>query len=557
MHKFQKFRQIITWLWNMSRGLRFLTILNTTLGITLVAADLLFVWASKLVIDAATLSDYPISLTSGCILLAAIIIAQIVISQSGRWIKTTLGVKAVNRTQRTFFSQLLTAEWQDLQKFHSGDITNRMQRDATEISQFITETFPNFLTTIVKFLGAFIFLYVMDKKLALVVVVILPIFIVISKLYIKKLRTLTHLVRTIESEIQSFLQETLQHTIVIKTLIGIDHTSQRLNQKQKDLQDKVRHKTIYTTTTSTLLNLGFATGYFLTFCWGAHSLQQGLISYGSLIAFVQLVGQVQGPIRSLTSFVPQFVGLATAVERLSELQNLPTENSSHNQPSTPLSTPLGICINKLHFAYPEGRKTLFHDYDLDIKPGSKIAIIGETGAGKTTLVRLLLALLRPTAGNISLYDSKVNTPLSADTRSYFAYLPQGNTLLSGTLRENLLMASPNASEDELNKALALACADFVFALPLGLDTPTSERGGGFSEGQAQRICIARTLLRKAPIIILDEATSSLDQATEARIISNLKDYLKETTLLFITHRPAILSICDRVVRIECETPSKP
>ena len=555
MHKFQKFRQIIAWLWNMSRGLRFLTILNTVLGLMLVAADLLFVWASKLVIDAATLNEYPISLTSGCILLAIIIIAQIVISQSSRWIKTTLGVKAINRTQRTFFSQLLTTEWQDLQKFHTGDITNRMQRDATEISQFITETFPNFLTTIVKFLGAFIFLYTMDKKLALVVVVILPIFIIISKLYIKKLRTLTHLVRTIESEIQSFLQETLQHTIVIKTLIGIDHTSQRLQQKQENLQAKVRHKTIYTTTTSTLLNLGFATGYLLTFCWGAYSLQQGLISYGSLIAFVQLVGQVQGPIRSLTSFVPQFVGLATAVERLSELQDLPTETSPQ-QPPTPLRGPLGICISKLHFAYPEGRKTLFYNYDLDIKPGSKVAIVGETGAGKTTLVRLLLALLRPTSGNIELYDDKNNTPLCADTRSHFAYLPQGNTLLSGTLRENLQMASPYATEDELNQALIMACADFVFALPEGLDTPTSERGGGFSEGQAQRICIARTLLRKAPIIILDEATSSLDQETEARIISNLKDYLKDTTLLFITHRPAILSMCDRVVRIEHDTASK-
>ncbi len=532
----------------MSHGLRVQALLNTVLGLLLVAADLMFVWASKLVIDAATIKDYTFSLTAGCTLLAIIIIAQIAISQSIRWIKATLGVRAVNRTQQAFFKHLLSAEWQNLQKFHTGDITNRMQRDATEVSLFITESLPNFLTTIVKFLGAFVFLYAMDKQLALVVVVILPLFIIISKLYIKKLRTLTHMVRTLESSIQSFLQESLQHALVIKTLLGTNHASECLHLKHADLQHKVRHKTLYTTATSTLLNLGFATGYFLTFCWGAHSLQQGLITYGSLMAFVQLVGQVQGPIRTLTGFVPQFVGLATAIERLSELQALPLEPTTAAPPPAQTS-PLGIRISGLHFAYPDSTKPLFTDYNLNIPPGSKVAIVGETGAGKTTLIRLLLALLSPERGSIELYDNTKRLPLSATTRTYFSYLPQGNTLLSGTLRENLLMANPRATDAELYHALNLACADFVHTLPRGLETPTGEQGGGFSEGQAQRICIARTLLRRSPIVILDEATSALDEATEARILAGLKAHLDDATLLFITHRPAVLSLCDSVVRI--------
>lgn len=546
MSKFSRLRTILPWLWKASKEYRLQATLNTLLGILLVVADLLFVWSTKLVIDAATLPSATVSLTNSFIILAIVMLSQIGLGIAIRWMRATLGVQATNKMHRIFFSQLLSTNWLSLKKFHTGDITNRLQRDAVEITQFITEGLPNFITTIVKFSGAFFLLYYMDKQLALVVLIILPLFILISRLYIKRLRKLTHEVRTTESAIQSYLQESLQHVLVIKTLLNLQQAIDKLSLHQQQLEKQVVNKTIYTTLTTTLLNLGFATGYFITFCWGTISLYQGIITYGSLLAFIQLVAQIQGPIRSLTGFIPLFINVTTSTERLMELQNLPKERGK----KLPLKTPIGIRIQNLSFAYNEQAKELFSNLNLDIKPESRVAIIGETGSGKTTFVRLLLALLKEKDGSIQLYNQDGVYPLNETTRINFAYLPQGNTLLSGSVRDNLLMANPNATDEELTQVLKAACADFVLQHPSGLDAYCSEQGGGFSEGQAQRICIARTLLRKAPIMIFDEATSALDAETEQKVIQNISHQNELQTIIFITHRPAILELCDEVINME-------
>ncbi len=539
-------RSNILWLWQIGKGFRLQAAINTLLGILIVGADLLFVWTTKLGVDIATKSNTSVSLNTAFALLICVILLQILLGIASRWVKATLGVKSLNRMHSNFFSLLLNSDWRELRNFHTGDLTNRLQRDASEITSFITESLPTLITTIIKFFAAFGFLYLMDSTLALIIVGILPVFIIMGRLYVNRMRAITHNVRTSESNIQSLMQETLQHTPVVKTLQQVPYIVEKLLTLQKRLRQEIIQKTKYSTFTSTLLNLGFAIGYFFTFAWGTYSLSQGTISYGTLIAFVQLVSQIQDPVRTLTRFIPIFVSVSTSCDRLIEIATLPIE-------PLPLKVPLlqkvGISINNISFAYDSHSRKIFDNYSLAIPPKSRVAIMGETGSGKTTLIRLLLSLITPNSGTILLFDDKRRIEVTPAARSHFAYLPQGNTLLSGTIRENLLLGNPHATDDEMYQALDIACANFVQQLPNGLDTSCTEHGGGFSEGQAQRICIARTLLRNAPILLLDEATSALDATTERNVVENIINHRPNHTLIFITHRTEITNLCDTIVKL--------
>ena len=539
-------RSNILWLWQIGKGYRLQATINTLLGILIVGADLLFVWTTKLAVDIATKSNTSVSLNTAFALLICVILLQILLGIASRWVKATLGVKSLNRMHSNFFSLLLNSDWRELRNFHTGDLTNRLQRDASEITSFITESLPTLITTIIKFFAAFGFLYLMDSTLALIIVGILPVFIIMGRLYVNRMRAITHNVRTSESNIQSLMQETLQHTPVVKTLQQVPYIVEKLLMLQKRLRQEIIQKTKYSTFTSTLLNLGFAVGYFFTFAWGTYSLSQGTISYGTLIAFVQLVSQIQDPVRTLTRFIPIFVSVSTSCDRLIEIATLPIEPLPLKEP---LLQKVGISINNISFAYDSHSRKIFDNYSLAIPPKSRVAIMGETGSGKTTLIRLLLSLITPNSGTIQLFDDKRRIEVTPTARSHFAYLPQGNTLLSGTIRENLLLGNPHATEDEMYQALDIACANFVQQLPNGLDTSCTEHGGGFSEGQAQRICIARTLLRNAPILLLDEATSALDATTERNVVENIINHRPNHTLIFITHRTEITNLCDTIVKL--------
>ncbi|MBR4296947.1 MAG: ABC transporter ATP-binding protein [Bacteroidaceae bacterium] len=536
----------IQWLWTVGKSYRLQALLNTLLGILIVGADLLFVWSTKLAVDIATKANTSVTLSTAFMLLAGVILLQIILGIASRWVKATLGVKSLNRMHSSFFHLLLNSDWRKLRGFHTGDLTNRLQRDASEVTNFLTESLPTLVTTLIKFTAAFVFLYVMDSMLALLLVVILPMFILMGRLYVNKMRAITHNVRTSESSIQSLMQESLQHTPVIKTLQQVPYVVEKLLTLQKKLRGEIIQKTKYSTFTSTLLNIGFASGYFLTFAWGTYSLSQGNITYGTLIAFVQLVAQIQDPVRTLTRFIPIFISVGTSCDRLREIASLPAEPQPLNDV---LNEGVGIRIQNLNFAYDENSRQIFTDYSLTLSPGSRIAIMGETGTGKTTLIRLLLSLISPNSGTIELFNAQRSLEISPASRSHFAYLPQGNTLLSGTIRENLLLGNPEATEEEMLQALETACATFVSNLPNGIDTSCTEHGGGFSEGQAQRICIARTLLRKAPILLLDEATSALDATTERTVIENIIKSRPNHTLIFITHRPEVTNLCDTLVKL--------
>lgn len=545
MAKLQTYRKITRWMVAQSRHYWFQMTLNATLGVLFVGVSLAFVWATKLAVDIAT-GGASGSLNHAILMLVGITALDITIGFTMKWIRAVLGVRARNSMQERLFRRLLDSEWLAVRKYHTGDVLNRVMEDVVVVVNLLTEDLPSLLSTLVQLTGAFVFMYTMDSRLALIVVCIAPVFVLFSRLYIRKLRSLTHDVRNMESSVQSCIQESLQHSLVVKTLQRVDYVTQRLADNHLHLRKKVVKKTWYGSISQLVMNTGFAIGYLVTFVWGVKSLHVGLITFGALTAFVQLVGQIQHPIRTLTKFVPVFINAFTACERLMELEEIPSETSDAVSDQEPCKIEKEITFKDVSYQYDRHSRFVIRHFDYTFAAGSTTAIVGETGAGKTTIVRLLLSLVKPSEGTVSIDGKRIN----ACHRSLFTYVPQGNTLLSGTLRDNLLMGRPDATDDELWEVLNVASAGFVRRLPEGLDTVFTEMGGGLSEGQAQRICIARALLRRCPVMLFDESTSALDDRTERTIVERITSYAKGATLIFVTHRPAILEYCDQVLQLQ-------
>jgi ABC-type multidrug transport system fused ATPase/permease subunit len=448
--------------------------------------------------------------------------------------------------QQQLFDRLLRSEWHGKEIHHSGDVLNRLEIDVNTVVNFLTEVIPNTLSVICLFIGSFGILFQMDASLAIITVGILPVFVLLSRLYIGKMRNLTRLVRDCESHVQSIIQETIQHRMLIKTLECDDTMVNKLEERQSTLREKVRNRTIFSIFSQLMLNVGFSAGYIIAFLWSALRLYQKVITFGDMMAFLQLVYRIQGPARDLTRLAPAFVGVFTAAERLMELDETPQEEQG-----TPIrfKAPAGIRLKDVRYSYDGNSKIVLDNMSYDFTPGSCTAILGETGAGKTTIIRLLLALIHPISGQVELYNAKRNLPISPRMRCNLIYVPQGNTLLSGTIRENLYLGKLYATDDELKEVLHLACADFVYDLPDGLETRCGEGGGGLSEGQAQRIAIARALLREGNILLLDEATSALDMETERELLSKVFNKENQKTVIFVTHRPAVIDYCDNVLHL--------
>ncbi len=544
----RSYKVMAVWMWKRSKGYRRQAILNTLIGLLIVFLELAFVWATKLAIDVATDVEHDCTLRFAIALLVGITVFELVLHISSRWVRAILGVRAQNLMRRTLFERLLKADWRGLREFHSGNLINRMERDVRDVIQFITEILPSLITTCVQFLGAFFFLFWMDRALACIVVAIIPFFILCSRLYMRRVRKLTHQVRNTEGGIQSIVQESLQHSLIIKTLEQTSQTVGRLLGLQERLRGEIIERTKCSTVSAAIMNIGFSAGYLTAFIWGVVNLQDGLITYGALIAFIQLVGQIQGPVRAITQFVPLIISSFTAGERIVELEEIKLEDDAEDYK---LAGKVGLRVDNVTFSYEKDSRQILRNFSYDFPPESITAILGETGAGKTTLIRLLLALIKPTKGSLSLYNEKDDAaPITPHTRRNFTYVPQGNTLMSGTIRENLLMGNAEAADEQMWEVLEIAAADFVKKLPNGLDTNCGELGDGLSEGQAQRLAIARALLKDSPILLLDEATSALDSKTEHRVIEGIVNRYKGRTLIFITHRPEVLKYCTRRLHLE-------
>jgi len=539
-------RTLLRWLWNAWRGNQLQAVLNASIGLLSVGVSLGHVWAMKRAIDVAS-GTVEGNLYWAVGVMAVLILLDFALNITGTWVRNILGIKAQNRMQQRMLDRLLRAEWKGRNHHHSADILNRLEFDVNNVVNFLTETIPSTLSVLAMFIGAFLYLFSMDKVLAVIVIGIFPMFLAVSKIYVGQMRHLTRQVRDSDSKVQSVLQETIQHRMLIKTLESDSAMVERLGNTQSELRHRVVRRTKFSVFSNMVVNFGFAFGYLVAFLWAAIRMSAHTLSFGGMTAFLQLVNRIQGPARNLTKLVPAFVSVFTAAERLMELEEDPLEEQG-----TPIyiKAPCGIRLQNVGYAYEDGGGDKVIDgLSFDFKPGSCTAILGETGAGKTTLVRMILALVQPQDGKIEIYHGSTHQALSPLHRCNFVYVPQGNTLMSGTIRENLRLGKLDATDEEMLHALHVSCADFVNDLPDGLNTLCSEQGGGLSEGQAQRIAIARSLLRDRSVMLFDEATSALDPDTERQLLNNILS-AHDKTIIFITHRPAVIDYCDQTLKLE-------
>ncbi len=546
---FKKIAGYTRYLWLVTEGFHRLILGRTIIGIVRVAFLLSFIWLSKTAIDCAVGRDIPAggSLTLWFALMVACMLVEVALSRSITYIETRATLLMNNRVNRRLFNTLMTMPTVNgRQGFHSGDMLNRLTLDVRSTVSFALSKLPSMVVMAVQLVASFLFLAWLNPYLALAPVIIMPVCVVGGKLYFRRQRRLMARARGLESDIHVAMQEGLQHRLLLKTLQSLGQTDRRLRDIQHDLDITNRRQARLSATSSVITRLGFVTGYLTAFGWSIYSLQAGIISFGTMTAFIQLVSRIQSPIASIAGYLPAFLSTSVAIDRLRDIGLTPTPAESR---CVTLDHP-GVRVNNLSFRYEDHSPSIFSGFSHDFTPGSRTLIVGPTGAGKTTLIKLLLGLLKPLAGSVEIYDRHRALAVSDQTLCNFVYVPQGNTLMHGTIRDNLLMANPEASDTLLAQALHNAAADFVFTLPRGLDTPCDETGGGLSEGQAQRVAIARALLRPGSILLLDEFNSALDPDTTATLMQRLATRCPDSTIIFIAHHPTLIAPhCHNVIHI--------
>lgn len=527
--------------------------MRIVIGIGRVAFGLLMVWFSKMFIDVTIRTGTSQDIIWMICILVTTVVGGVILRQIYFYMTTIANTYQSNQIRLRLFSQLFSTQLFDQQVLHSGDVTSRMAKDIEVVSASTTSSIPELVVTGFQLSGAFLLLYSMDKTLAWAILLITPLVIIFGKFISNKLRKMTLKIRNDESRIQVQIQEGMELNAVLRSLNSEEWVTGRLNTMQNQLKDHIMHRAKFTAIMRFSFGSAFGLGYLLAFVWGGIQLRNGLITFGVMTSFLQLVGQIQHPILQMLNTFTQLMHATASIDRLQELESKATSSCHSTKPNVPSvfgvdsDERIGIQIEDISFQYATGDRVILQHFSHTFEPSSKTAIMGATGIGKTTLFRLLLALIEPQSGHISLYGDKDRIAVSEQTREHFVYVPQGNTLLSGTLRFNMQLAKPDATDEEIYDALHTAAADFVFELPEGIDTELGERGSGLSEGQAQRIAIARGLLRPGFILLLDEISASLDEQTEQLLYNRLFARYPNKTMIFITHRATVSQMCDEII----------
>lgn len=526
-------------------------VLSFLTGVLRIAASLSFVWVSKVLVDIATgVSDRP--LLPFVWIIICLMLVQTALGAAASWWEGYISTKRRNAMMSEVFAHVMESEWHGREAFHSGDTVNRLEQDISIVTELICTRIPAVLVTVLQFLAASVFLFTMAPSLLWILLILMPVAVIGSKLFFRTIRALTARIRAGDSQMQGHLQESLQHRLLVKTLGRVEKSLEKLGLLQTELMSDTVKRLNYNAVARSFMSFGFTAGYLAAFLWGVFGIRDGVVTYGMMTAFLQLVGQVQRPIADISRHIPAFIHGLTSVERILELEELPLEEKADD---VLLEGAPGICLKDICFAYTDsadaGRGPVFTAFSHDFRPGSVTALMGATGSGKSTLSRIMLGLLKPSEGSVWLYAADGRClQASPPARCNFMYVPQGNSLMSGTVRENLLFARPDATEEQMKEALHTAVADFVSALPEGLDTVCSEKGSGLSEGQAQRIAIARALLHTGGILILDEATSAIDAETERLLLERLSSSAVGKTVIWITHRTTVAGYSTDIVRLD-------
>ena len=539
-----KILDYITWSWRAIEGLRLRLATQVVVGIIHVALSLFYVWTSKQLVDIAT-NRAEGNLVVYICMMAGCLIAQILLSSLTSRLEIESEVDLRNRMRYHLFSHVMDGSSFKGKKMHTGDVMNRLLDDVDNIANTLCIVAPQSIVTALQFVAALVFLAVMDYRLAAIVALILPVFMLLSRAYARRIRQYTGEIRNMDSQVQSHIQEYMHHRTLVASMEYTPQVVEDLETMQNNLRDKVMQRTGFTLFSRKMMQAGFSAGYMAAFVWGVFALRSGA-GYGTMTAFMQLAGQVQRPMMELSRQLPSFIHISTAIDRVAAIISLPKE--SHGE-SIDLGKGVGVKLDGVNFAYGDGERVL-DNFSFDFAPQSITAVVGHTGAGKSTLMRMVLGFISPDQGECLFYNATHSAPASPRTRCNVAYVPQGNSLISGTIRSNLLLGDPTASEERMLQVLHIAVADFVFDLPQGLDTLCNEAGGGLSEGQAQRIAIARGLLRSGDVVLMDEPTSSLDTKTEALLLERLSTFAANKTIIMVTHRPLPDGYCHNVVNLD-------
>lgn len=528
--------------------------LALTLGNALFAGcSILFALACRSVIDGA--AEGKSALLAKGLMVLAVLVSQLVL----RIACTKLGVTLQGGLELSFktklLGQLLHKDYAHVARYHSGELMNRLTGDITVVSEGVATLLPDLVGLLTRLLCAIAVLYGLDRAFALIFAIGGLLLFVTTKFLRGRLKHLHKTMQEKDGVVRSFMQEVLESMIVIKTF-GVER---EMEAKAAGLGRELYQAKLNKNNVSILANSGlsfvFSLGYLYALVWSTFGLVAKTLSFGTLMAILQLVGQVQAPFSGLSGLLPKVYGVIASAERLIELENLPNDwEINHQAISLPEAyTHLhSLTLKDVSFGYD--REPVFNQVNLRIRKGDFVVVSGLSGIGKSTLFLLLLGVFSPNQGTICITLKKgEQIPIDRHTRKLFAYVPQGHLLLSGTIRENIAFVNPSAAEEEIMEAAQISCAaEFIAKLPLGLDTVIGEKGQGLSEGQMQRLAIARAVLSGAPIVLLDEATSALDEATEEKLLKNLKQ-MTDKTCIIISHKKAAFSVCNREIRIENTT----
>lgn len=526
----------------------FLGILGTILG-------LISSVCSKNLIDAVTGHD---SENIG-IIIATIIgmgLGSIILEAVTGRISAKINIKVGNEIRADIYDKIINTDWESMSSFHSGDLLTRLTGDATTVADSVLGWIPNLITKLVQFICIFAVIMYYDPTMAVLSLLSAPITILVSKSLMLKMRKFNKASREISSEMMAFNEETFQNLQSIKAFNLINVFSNRLRgvqEKAKKVGLEYNKFSIYTYCFMSVVGMIV---YYSCFGWGVYRLWTGHITYGTMTLFLQLSSKLSSSFSDLINVVPSAIGATTAAGRIMEVVELPRENIKDDSIVDTMCTNLddngiSVKVEDGYFKYLNSEKVVLDNANIEANPSEIIALVGPSGEGKSTMMRILLGLTNLKSGKATLKDENgLNCHISASSRKLMAYVPQEKTMFSGTIAENMRMVKIDATDEEIINALKDACAyDFVEKLPEGIYSSIGERGLGFSEGQNQRLSIARALLRNSPILLLDEATSALDVDTERRVLKNIMESNKKRTCIVTTHRPSVLNMCDRVYRI--------
>lgn len=525
------------------RSLMLIFVINTLVTVIGVGSTVI----NKHIIDGVTGSGQSFT-TNGVILLIIITALSIGLSAVSGIVTTYINERYAFGIRAEVYDNVLRGVWPKIRAFHSGDIVTRLTSDINSVASGISSIIPDLLYLIIRLVIAFGVLFHYDHFLAFAALLLGPVGVVLSLAFSGKLKKYQVELSQAESEYRAFMQETVENLSVMKAFQQEDFCSGSLASFRNRRLSIIMSRNKLNTAMNLCIRSVFYIGYLTAFCWSIYRLSTGSITYGTMTVFISLVSQVQGPIMGLGSMIPQLITVLASVGRILEIDNINPEE--HSEYALNVESSIGLRVSNVFFGY--GEETVLEDVSLDLKPNDIIGVVGASGSGKTTLASLILSLNKPSSGGLVFYnEAGITEKASASARRFISYVPQGNTLVSGTISENLRTGKIDATEEEMWRALETADAlSFVKELKDGLSTRIGENGTGLSEGQAQRIAIARAIIKDAPILILDEATSALDAKTEERVIKHMCESNLLNTCIIITHRRSMLAYCTRAIEIE-------